>query len=186
MKEEIKIDRKEKKFNELWKESKKEIFRLQLLNTYRVDDEKKLFEDYKKGKDINLSKDGEFNNWLHMIQTKKNQGVRIIDLEIVELPLNRYNLFGIDLFLSKTNKIGQETLYIERKNACKLISGFKDYWMFDSKAIIPMNYNKYGYFLNMDRVIRDKKELAKYIELKNNLLKIAIPMKKFLRNNKIK
>jgi hypothetical protein len=106
-------------------------------------------------------------------------------MQVVDLPLNDYIKFGIKYYLNITSKSGQETFFIERKNVNELVRVFKDYWMFDSKRIIPMNYKEYGTYIIMgDPVIMDS-VVNKYSELNDKLLDRAMPMSDFLDVNRI-
>ncbi len=116
---------------------------------------------------------------------KRGESVRIINMQVVDLPLNDYIKFGIKYYLNITSKSGQETFFIERKNVNELVRVFKDYWMFDSKRIIPMNYKEYGTYISMgDPVIMDS-VVNKYSELNDKLLDRAMPMSDFLDVNRI-
>ncbi len=116
---------------------------------------------------------------------KRGESVRIINMQVVDLPLNDYIKFGIKYYLNITSKSGQETFFIERKNVNELVRVFKDYWMFDSKRIIPMNYKEYGTYIIMgDPVIMDS-VVNKYSELNDKLLDRAMPMSDFLDVNRI-
>ena len=173
-----------KRFRKCWTESKHEIFRLQLLDTYLVDDEKEAFSDYKKGKavsEITLPGDDE---WLSLIEDTTKKGVKIIDMEVVSIPLSEYKRFVIPMMFSPNSK-GQESLFVERKKIAKQISGFQDYWMFDSKIVIPMNYDKEGHFFGSGDIITEPDKIARYVKLKEELLKVATPMSEFLHVNKV-
>jgi hypothetical protein len=174
-----------KRFGELWAEAKHEIYRLQLLDTYLVDGEKEAFCGYKKGKAANCIKISGFEEWCSSIEGKSKQGVRIIDMEVVGLPLSEYKKFGISVALLSTNEKGQESFFVERKKVAKLISGFQDYWMFDSKVVIPMNYDKEGHFLGAGSLVVAQDRVDRYVKLREVLLGVAVPMAEFLRTNDV-
>ena len=175
-----------KEFNKVWMElyngAKKEIFRLQLLNTYLVEDEDQWFNAYKKGKFIPVPEDLEY---FKTMERKKNGGVRILNLLVVDLPPSMYTKWVIDAVYTMTEKKGQETLVIERSNVANMTRQANDYWMFDNSVIIPMMYDKKGHFLGAGKLIDDKKELGKYVTLKDSLLKVAVPLGEFLNAHNI-
>ncbi len=171
-------------FNKLWADAKKEIFRLELLDTYLVEEEKENFKLFKEGKLIDPLNDHGFLSWLSSIKEKRDAGTKIIDISVITLPVSPYVKFGMQYFL-KTTEAGKEDLLIERTKVKKLTEGFEDYWMFDRKNVIIMHYDKEGHFLSQSKAMSGKKNISKYVELEKQLLKIAIPLKEFLKIYKI-
>ncbi len=178
-------EEKQKGFDEIWKNTRHEIFRLELLNTYLVDYEKEPFERYKRREKFNALEYPDFIEWLSNIEQKVKESVRIIDIQVLDLPMSEYLKFGISTGSIFAAEKGEEFLFIERDKVKDLIFGFQDYWMFDSKIIISMDYDSEGRFIKKEYPIVRDKNLSKYIDLKNELLKVAIPMNKFLRINNI-
>lgn len=171
-----------KKFDEWWTGSKKEIFRLQLLDTYDVESSKKSFEDYRQGKPINTDEIPGYKDWFSRIETKKKQGVKVINLQVVTLPLNDYTRYAVEAILPINSRAGQESYFVERANVANKVSGFQDFWMFDSEKVLLMDYDKKGRFLG-GRILTDPPSIAKYRGLKSGLSKVAVPMKEFLQAN---
>ena len=165
-------------FDKAWSEAKVEIFRLQLLNTYKVPDEEKDFNSYLKGEVIPLSEG--FSNWMKQISDMKSKGIRLINLLVVDVPLSDYIKFSVDTYLSKTSAVGQDTLMVERGEVLKVIDKIQDFWMFDKKTIIPMNYDAEGHLLGVGKAITNGKEVDKYVQVRNNLMAVAQPMNIFM------
>ncbi len=172
-------------FNRLWAESKTEIFRVQFLNTYRVSGEEEQFNAYMEGKTMNLDNDLGTKAWMNNIRKKRVEGVRNINLIVVDLPLSDYMKFAIDVHYNKQVQAGREILFLDRKAVSNIVPGFKDYWEFDSKTVIPMKYDSEGHFLGGGRIIINSEIVSKYTHIKNTLLKHAISMEYFLRVNNI-
>jgi hypothetical protein len=164
-----------------WKEAKKEIFRLQLLNEYLVKEEKESYEAYKKGKVIY---DPEIENTLEFIANKKAEGTRIINLLVVDLPLSTYAKYSIEMgylfFLEK----GEETFLVERSKVSDLVNDKRDFWLFDNSEVIPMLYHKDGRLIGAAQPITGK-EVENYVRLKEELLAKATPLKEFLKENNL-
>ncbi len=169
----------------LWDKSKSEIFRLQLLNTYRVKEEEEDFNKYMSGKVIDLDGNPDTKAWMDSLRKKREENVRNVNLVVVDLPLSDYVRFAIDVHYSKQVHAGREVLFLNRKDADGLLSGHKDYWEFDSEVVMLMNYDSEGHFLSGGPVITDKAIVGRYTSLKNILLKRAVPMDDFLRLNGI-
>ncbi len=171
-----------KKFDELFDSSTKEIFRLQLLNVYNVKSEENDFRSFTEGKQIHISP--QFQKWLDDVKRKKEQGVRNINMQVVELPLTDYLKFEISSYPMQES-LGRETFIIDRKSAGPMVLEFQDHWMFDEKNILLMNYDAEGHFKSAQIPTLDAIELAGYVKLKDELLRIARPMREFFTLNNI-
>lgn len=165
-------------FDKGWETAKNEVFRLQLLSTYRVPGEEEEFERYLKGEKVIPSKD--FDDWKKQIAEVKNRGARIINLLVVDEPPSDYIYFSIDTYLKETRKSGQETLIVKRSDAAPFIDHAIDFWMFDSKIVIPMKYDNEGHFLRTGKAVTGGHELSEYVKLRDVLMRIAISLEKFI------
>jgi hypothetical protein len=175
-----------KTFSDLWSEAKVEIFRLELLNIYSIDYEIGAFNKYKQGKPVDVFKEvSGFNEWLSKAEQTVKRGVSIVDIQVLDLPMSDYIKFGIKYGSLFAEQKGEKFLFIERKNVSDLIKGFSDYWMFDSSTVMLMNYDSEGHLLSRSNPIKRYSEVSRYLELKDKLLHIGIPMQKFLRDNDI-
>lgn len=170
------------RFEELWDAAKEEIFRLQLLNIYTVKAEEEEFKNFKEG--VSMQMDQELAKWLDTLKIKKAAGVRNINVQVVDLPLTDYLKFEISCYPMQED-VGREIFIIDRKSASALVLEFQDYWMFDRKNIVLMNYDVEGRFKNATFPEIDAIELAGYVRLKDELLKIAKPMREFFSVNDI-
>jgi hypothetical protein len=169
-------------WSRLWKDAKTELFRLQLLNTYLVEDEAPAFEAYKKGKFIAMPS---FDSWLEQLQEKKNAGVKIVNLLVVDMPLSEYTRFGIEMCYFATATKGQETFIVERKDVAHLLDGAVDFWMFDRKAAIPMKYDKEGHWLGTEDTVTDANGIAKLNNIRDRVLEHALPLEEFLKVHRL-
>ena len=175
-----------KTFSDLWAEAKVEIFRLELLNTYSIGYEAGAFNKYKQGKPIDVSKEvSGFNEWLSKAEQTVKRGVSIVDIQVLDLPMSDYIKFGIKYGSLFAEQKGEKFLFIERKNVSELVKGFSDYWMFDSNTVMLMNYDSEGQLLSRSNPIKERAEVTRYLELKNRLLHMGVPMQKFLKDNNI-
>lgn len=174
-----------KTFDELWQSAKTDIFRLQLLNIYLVEQEAKAFRLYKSGKRVDGLETPGFKEWLSQIEETVKRGVRVIDIRVIDLPMSEYHRFVISTWAHFAKEKGEEIRFIEREKVAELVHGFEDYWMFDSDVVIPMRYDAAGHFIEKGEQITDPKIVSKYAALKTRLDTIAVPMDKFLSANKI-
>jgi hypothetical protein len=173
-----------KEFNELWKGASSEIFRLQLLNVYCVEEEQQAFALYKEGKPIDLDKISGFDEWLSGIERKVKSGVKITNVNVVDLPLSEYMRFLL-LFFLKTSEKGKEDMLVERKSIQNMLAGATDFWMFDRRAVIAMRYDEEGHFLGMEKATTDPGIVQKCVDFEGMALRYAKPLSEFIRSHDI-
>ena len=172
-------------FDSWWIASKSEIFRLQLLNEYHVEEEEKVFNEYKEGKQVNLQNDINTIEWLKKLKNKKVEGVRNINLMVIDLPLSDYLKFSVNTYLLDQKRYGRESFFIEREKVAEIVRGVQDYWLFDNEKLLLMNYDNGGHFLSASEPMADMAIVSRYIRLKEAMLTKAMPMEKFLPINGI-
>jgi len=165
---------------EIWKNAKKDIFRLEALPIYNVTEDFDLFRKWEKGK-LNINLD--FKKWLKNIKTTKSKGIRIRRVRVVQPRISDYLKYEIDVW-KRTTKKGEEVYFIKSDdytNLKKLFNfEFKDFWMFDNKVLLIFHYSKNGNFVKEELIIKED-ILAYYKKLKSNLLKQCLPMNKFIK-----
>ena len=174
-----------KSFEELWSEAKEEIFRLELLNTYLVDYEAETFNKYKKGLKVSGLEIPGFDKWLRDIEQKTKNGVKVLDLQVLDLPMSDYLKFGISCASFLAEEKGEKFMFIERKNVSELIKGIEDFWLFDSKIVLPMNYDKDGRFISKGVPTTNSIIVSKCKNIRDVLIKNATFMHEFLKENNI-
>lgn len=170
-------------FLDLWNNVKKEVFRLGLLDEYNIDEEREFFDAYKQGKIIRSES---LETFLTEIKRKHKNGIRMIWLQVVSLPLSDYLRFAIDGSYLQAQKQGVEFFMVTRDEVKELIGNVTDYWLFDNSVVLPMKYDDSGRFLGEGNPALDKEEVRKYLVVKEGLLSAAVPLTKFLKNHNIK
>jgi hypothetical protein len=171
-------------FNRLWNSSKTELFRLQMLNEYRVEGERGFVEKAAQGSMKEIFDEPSSIEWFSMLKDKQAKGVKNINLQVIDLPFTDYIRYEA-AYMLKSEEFGRESFFVERKEVADLVSGFEDYWMFDRKSVLLMKYDKDGRYLSKDVEVGDPSKVKRYVELEDKLLKIALPLRTFLKKNGI-
>ena len=161
------------KFGSFFTEFEKTAFRLELLQTYQVEQEAKYFEEYKKG--VNTPSP-EFNNdWVEILSSNIRQNKIMKRIRLLIEPLNDYTKFEINWGYKKNNDKGELIYCISIEKLLNVLKQFeneiviKDFWLFDDLTCFILEYDFLGKFLGIKKV---PDELTKiYVSLKNNLLK---------------
>jgi len=167
------------KFEKEWNNAKNNIFRLESLPEYKVENDLKNFEKFKKGLPYIANKD---KKWFKKLSSTKNRGLIIKRVRIVKLPLSDYLKYEID-FWQKSIKYGEQILFLKQNDYQKIITSIKfepeDFWMFDDKKLIIFHYNISGEWIG-EEVISEQNIIDKYKNVKQELIRHSVLMQKFL------
>ncbi|MBU0761249.1 MAG: hypothetical protein KJ600_05945 [Nanoarchaeota archaeon] len=164
---------------DLYKEldkSEKEIFRYEALQEYFSDGsdeiENKISQQWKeKGEvDMDLMKE-----WHDFISKKISGGVKMVWVRLVEFPLNEYTKSGLYIY-KKRIKYGIDIRVITKEKFNKLNIEIKDFYIIDKTKILLMNFGNNNEYLGCEL---DSKNLQKYKESKDLLIKNSIPVSDF-------
>jgi|GEM_PF-1169713 hypothetical protein len=179
--EETPMDVLKREYPTARKEAKMEIFRLQLLDEYIVDAEKDSYSAYKNGDVIRYPR---FNENLDSLSNMKKNGISVINLLVVDIPLSTYTKYAIETVYLAQLDYGKETFMAERSTVSKLTEGIRDFWLFDNNKVIPMLYDPKGNLVGASKpIIGD--QVKEYVEIKERLLANSLPLKEFLRTNNL-
>lgn len=139
-----------------------------------------------QGKQINPEENPGFKYFADIVARKKANGVDIINMQVLDLPISDALRFGIG-FLRASEKSGQRSLFIERRSVADLVKWFQDFYMFDSKIVMNIIYDEKveGKYLGAEELITDPKEVSRYVNLRNKMVKAAVPMEDFLKQHNI-
>ena len=159
---------------------------MQLLNNYWEDTKTDAFKEFMKGKLIDPMENPGFKDFVDDIAKKRADGVNIVNMQVLDLPISDALRFGIG-FLRVSEKNGQRSLFVERKDVKDLVKGFKDFYIFDSEIVMNIIYDKNleGKYLGSEKIITDPKEVTRYTNLRDKLIEKAFPMEDFLKEHHI-
>lgn len=160
------------------KRFRKEAFRLELLNIYRVPEDWETYQRFLRREDYI---DSDFQEWWQMISDDVANGKRWIRVHPVPKKLNSYLRYEIDIYKHSV-EAGEEVYLMDKEKYKKMLtSAFQppDYWMFDNEVVIEMLYDKRGYFIG-ERKIENQQQVERYVKFKKKILKHALPVGQWL------
>lgn len=158
---------------EYFKNFKKYAFRLELLQEYDVEEEKEAIKKFLKSNKIEPDKE-----WINIIKKARRRKAIMHRARVIKLPLMDYLKFEIKAYQFNIAS-GENIYFIYQEEFDKLNSEINyDFWLFDDKIVLKMNYNNKGKFMGFVKI---KSDIDKYIKFKDRLLSIAKPMKELER-----
>ena len=152
---------------------KKYAFRLELLQEYDVEEEKEAIEKFLKSAKIEPDKE-----WINIIKKARRRKAIMQRVRVINLPLTDYLKFEIKAYQFNIAS-GENIYFIYQEEFDKLNSEINyDFWLFDDKIVLKMNYNNKGKFIGFVKI---KSDMNRYINLKDKLLSMAKSIKELER-----
>lgn len=163
-------------FDDLFNSAQKDVFRLELFPEYRVEEEKTSFAYFKRyGKNPHYGEEESYGQWVDLLQKKKDQGVKYWRVRRLSSPMTDYEKFEVASYKLQANvnldvwafKHSPDYLKIDQLNKVPYVM---DYWMFDKKDILFIQYDLMGKYIATWKYTGDPKP---YVRLANALKKIS-------------
>ena len=148
---------------------KREAFRLELLQIFRVGLELDAIQRYSKGQidpPLDYNKD-----WRSLVASNCARGVKHLRVRLACKPYSDYLLFETAWGYRLNIEAGEEVSLIDAKSyetfkAC--VPVFQDFWLLDEKLVFLMTYDLLGHFLGVHSL--PSKAVEPYILLKQEAL----------------
>ena len=159
-------------FDSLFMDYKREAFRLELYPEYRVESEKGELERYLKGEPFEWNNG--YREWCANLAEAAKRGARMWRIRRLSDPLTDYERMEIDWAYKTQAPYGLQVwaLYREFKQMPELndLPYAFDYWMFDEKTVILVEYDLLGKWIACHEYLGDP---APYIALRDKLKKLS-------------
>lgn len=140
---------------------KKNAFRVEILQSYNVDEEQKAYRYFLLNKKL---PEWFWEDWCDIIKQAKTRWAKMQRVHLINFPINPYISFELEVY-KKNITAWEEIYYIPLE---KLETEIKsDFWIFDDNAVLEMYYDNNGKFLDFKKIENDKNT---YIQTKNYLL----------------
>ncbi|MCU0653716.1 MAG: hypothetical protein MUD10_05665 [Candidatus Pacebacteria bacterium] len=169
-------------FDKNWGNAKTDIFRLEGRPEYKIPKEE---GNAAKGSFVDPNMMGSAKDrqkWAAALTSAKKRGVKVRRVRVVPSPVPDYIRREIEIWRGNPANNGEELFFIETADYNEIIAGcgfnLKDFWLFDNDKLLILNYSPAGLFTG-DIPIADGGMVKRYCELKQKLLKKAVPLEKF-------
>lgn len=159
---------------------KKEVFRLELRDVYKVEGEWEEFQSYLRGQFL-LDLES-FKPWLDNIAQTIAAGKVWRRVHVVPSVLTPYLMYEIEWGYLYSAKAGERIGILEQR----VYEGVRprdfeplDYWLFDNQTVLEMLYEDNGTYRGT-RKVEDENLVRRYRELKDTVLSVVEPFEDFL------
>jgi len=163
-----------KLWNKFWSETKKEWFKVEMLQDYSGEDSGPSLQAWLKGdkeKSIRLMREKtDSNEWIKMAGGKSFKKIRI---HIVEKPYTPYLQWEIEVYKHINIPLAKEEVYLlDKKKASNLDIPDGDFMIFDQKRVARNYYDQSGRVYKAD-FYEESEDISKFLLLRKKLIKLA-------------
>ena len=153
----------------------KSAFRFEGLQTYDVEEEKKDFQDFLKGKIPVACPEG-LKEWCSAITIATLQGKVYQRVRRIEFPLSDYTRFEIISGYQFSSEAGEQIRLLEKSSSdlSKDILSSDDFWLFDDTFCFALDYNSGGEFIGVRQI--DNIDVPIYVGRKLRMLESAVDL----------
>lgn len=148
-------------------------YRLELLPAYDEDSEKAALASFIAGRepDIYPGRRG----WLERLRSARDAGKVMQRVHVVAEPLSDYLRFEIGWAYTQSQDAGEDIRILPAGHAPAPVTGAADYWLFDSRTMVRMEYDGRG---RLDRLYRaaDPGEIVAACYARDAALHYAVPL----------
>jgi hypothetical protein len=136
-------------FGGLFKSFRESAFRLENLDLYTVPQEADEYRRFLAGEE--LPKTAAESEWVKFVKTCVSEGKTIQRVHAISLPLTPYIKYEIEWGYLYTSAAGEDIRLLDRANISPDLAGLKDFWLFDRKTLVIVQYDSDGRFLHGER-----------------------------------
>jgi len=171
-------------FSSLFQSFQQEAFRLETLDQYLVPQEEQELSRFFSGEPLPERKN---KQWCELIRKNIDRGARMRRVHVLNLPLSPYLKFEIEWGYVFSLAAGEEILIVDRKNLPPQLpdEAAHDFWLFDDRVLVWMRYDEEGRIVALEQD-EDPVVISRCRSVKQTLLPIAVPLRDFLRNERVK
>ena len=152
--------------------------RVEILPIYHIEGgEWEEFNQYRKGIPIQ----GFANqDWIEQLTAWKKSGKEIKRIRVIPTTLTEYLRYELEWCYPQNCIAGEMIKIVDQKNYEQLVipETEGDFWLFDNKYVLQMNYNKDGRYID-EKLVNEQNLINKYIDLWVKLEQKSIPYKDF-------
>ena len=162
-------------FASLFQTFKTSAFRLEALPQYLVDEERSEFAAFQSGRPLPKERNAE---WASLIRDAVSAGKSMSRVHLLPRTLTPYLRFEIEWAYAYSHEAGEDVRLLLDEKATDTDRQLQDFWLFDDRIAIFMNYDDSGRFLGVTKA--DDRDLSRLLSVRETLLSRSIGLTEFL------
>lgn len=163
-------------FLDYFKKATSSAFRLELLPSYKVDQEIEALKQFANG--AKSPSPGFNQDWLLLVGELVARKVKVQRVRLIDEPVSDYIKFEIGWGYSNNVRVGEEIKVISRDSFDLLAEPApitKDFWLFDDEICVFLEYDFTGKFLGLNRLSGEAVNL--YKQIKQTAVKLSLDIR---------
>lgn len=170
-----------KEFGHLFEGFRHSAFRLETLDNYLVPEEEGIYARFLKGETPPPSVN---EDWCQLVRRNTRSGKSMERVHVISIPPSQYVRFEIGCGYVHSAAAGEKVYLLNRRSLPADQAALRDYWLFDDRLLVLMEYDQDGRFLGVSRE-SDPAAIAKYVKAGCALMSLSIPLSEYLEKNPI-
>jgi hypothetical protein len=161
---------------ELFRSFERSVFRLETLDRYAVPDDN---VDYRRWRQGEPAPPIDGHPWLELVRAATSTGKRWERVHTIRLPLTDYLRFELEYGYPLSEQVGERCYVLEVPEGDPLPVPPVDFWLFDDKLVLRMDYDAEGRIL--ERVpLTDIPTVSEFRRRRELALSLATPFSVWL------
>ncbi|MFC1437791.1 DUF6879 family protein [Streptacidiphilus sp. N1-10] len=157
-----------------FRDYKREAWRLETLPQYLVPQEADEFSHFKAG---GIFPDSQEDEWTNRVRQHKAAGRTTGRVHIITRPLSDYLRFEFTRYYRHSVRAGEDIRILDVTDRPNPLEGAQDFWLFDRKSVVLMNYEPDGKQIN--RTLFEG-EIGPFLEAQQIAIAESVPFLEFV------
>jgi len=153
---------------------RKSLFRLQARAVYSVGGEdEKNYRRFREGQ-VSLDVGDDGREWLRTIKGMTSEGRRWTNVQVLPSRLTPYLRYALQFGYVHYHASGAAVRFLLHSAPGDVLSlANKDFYVFDDKTVILMEYDESGEFLGSEQMV-SAAEIARYLSIRDQVLRYSV------------
>ncbi|KUL50278.1 hypothetical protein ADL22_07425 [Streptomyces sp. NRRL F-4489] len=167
-------------FGKLFVEFEREAFRLETLDDYSKSGGVEAYRAFLAGEPQPESY--RTAGWVTTVREATQAGKRMYRVHILDRPLSDYLRFELGWGYLRNQEAGEEFFILDTTEQPNPLEGVPDFWAFDEKVVVSMNYGDAGEFLGAEVV--PERQTQEWLERRDTAMDLATPFTEWWARHK--
>ncbi len=167
-------------FGKLFGSFEREAFRLETLDDYSGSGGVDAYQDFLAGKPQPESY--KTAGWVKTVRGATGAGKRMYRVHVLSRPLSDYLKFELGWGYIRNQEAGEEFFIVDTTDGPNPFEGTPDFWAFDEKTVVTMQYGDGGEFLGAD--LATDEQVEEWLSCRDVALSQAVPFREWWERHK--
>ncbi|TVL93738.1 DUF6879 family protein [Streptomyces sp. SAJ15] len=159
----------------MFRDFRHEAWRLETLPVYRVPQEADEFARFLSGEPLVAP---ESDDWTALIRHHRRNGGTVGRVHVLTRPLSDYLRFEFARYYAPQVRAGEDIRILDVTDRVSPLAGVQDFWMFDRRTVVLMNYEPDG--TQRDRRLHDG-DPSPFIEYQRIAIAESVPFEEYVK-----